>query len=138
MAPPLSEISHTHKDGKYIFHPKSFNGHANSEKKTIKWGHSEDWKNYSTVYLAHEILHIIVNDTSENMHAIIQLATDNELRIRLNKEGEYFTFRKIPDIKEMSSYIRKIFDLEKEIYPKWKEFLKDNKNRSIIDLEKGL
>ena len=68
----------------YIFHPKSFNGHANSEKKTIKWGHSEDWKNYSTVYLAHEILHIIVNDTSENMHAIIQLATDNELRIRLN------------------------------------------------------
>ena len=122
----------------YIFHPKSFNGHANPETKTIRWGHSEDWPNYSTVYLAHEILHIITKETSEIMHALIQLATDNELRIRLNKKGEYFTFKKISNIEKMPPHSKKVYELEKKIYPIWKEFLESRKEKNIFKLKEKI
>lgn len=117
----------------YIFHPKSFNGHANSGDKTIRWGHSEDWKNYSTVYLAHEILHVILGQKgySEIMHALIELATDNELRIRLNKEGEYF---KEKGMNVGHEYLQKT---EKKILVHWKEFLEDNK-KDLFSLEKEI
>jgi len=122
----------------YIFHPKSFNGHANSETKTIRWGHSEDWQNYSTVYLAHEIIHIITKDASEVMHALIQLATDNELRMRLNKKGEYFTFKKVLNIEKMPPHIKKVYELEKKIYPVWKEYLESGKRKNILELKEEI
>jgi hypothetical protein len=52
----------------------------------ITWGHKEDWKNYSLVYLIHESLHELFSH-SDLDHAVIELATDNELRIRLNGGG---------------------------------------------------
>lgn len=119
----------------YIFHPKSFCGHANSKTKTILWGHSEDWKNYTMTYLAHEILHIIINDKnhSDIIHAIIELATDNELRIRLNGKGIYF--------KEEGKNIghKHLQKIEKKLLPYWKKFLKENKNKKdIFYLEKEI
>jgi len=121
----------------YIFHPKSHHGQANN--KHILWGHSEDWKNYTTVYLAHEILHIITCGKFkdfETMHILIELSTDNELRIRLNKNGRYFTSKK--SSAKMPLFLKKLWELEKEIIPYWKEYLKNQKGRSIIDLEKEI
>jgi len=119
----------------YIFYPKSFCGHANAKTKIILWGHSEDWENYTTVYLAHEILHIItdVKGCSDIAHALIELAADNELRIRLNKKGIYFKEKKI---NIGNKHLQK---LEKEILPYWEKFLEKNKNKKdIFWLEKEI
>jgi len=105
----------------YVTHPKLNNGMAiNTEK--IVWGHSEDWKNYSIVYLCHEIMHILFwNIRSSVSHAIIELAIDNELRIRLNKRGKYFKEGKF-DIGH-----NKLRKIEQKLLPRWNKYLKDPK-----------
>lgn len=98
----------------FLTHPKLKNGLTIDNGK-IAWGHEEDFKNYSSVYLSHELLHILTqNDPSNVTHAIIELMTDNEMRIRLNGYGTYFEFKG-------HSYLK---ELEESIYPHWKEFLK--------------
>ncbi len=97
----------------YVTHPKLNNGICLSPN-IICWGHEEEWKNYSIVYLCHEILHTMFwEDNSEITHSVIELATDNELRIRLQKKGKYFE----------TKTNRKIL---KKIYPKWINYLKNN------------
>ena len=82
----------------------------------IAWGHKEDWPNYSLVYLSHEYLHEMFT-YSKLEHAIIELATDNELRIRLNKSGEYFECNG----KSVGhTYLRNI---EKKFLPDWLNYL---------------
>jgi len=109
-----------------ITHPSFKNGFAYTQHDSIGWGHKEEWKNYSTVYITHEILHILTkkfNGDQEIMHAIIELACDNELRIQLNKRGVYF--------KEGNQKIGhpSLYKIERKILPAWKKFLyqKDNK-----------
>ena len=105
----------------YVTHPKLNNG-MTINTKTIAWGHTEDWKNYSIVYLCHEIMHIVFwNAKSSISHATIELATDNELRIRLNKKGRYFQEGKF-DIGH-----NKLRKIEKKLLPRWKKYLKDPK-----------
>jgi len=114
-----------------ITHPKLYNGINFPEEKIIGWGHPEEWKNYSVVYLCHELLHILTYKkfkSSELMHALIELATDNELRIRLNKKGKYF---EVPTHKSL-------LKLEKYILPLWKKSLKEGKEKNIFELEKKL
>jgi len=112
----------------YITHPKLKNGLTISPK-IIVWGHKEEWPNYSVVYLCHEILHTMFwGDNSKITHAIIELATDQELRIRLNNSGKYFEF----------STHKNLVNLEKKIFPDWKKYLRD-KNLNItqfIQLQK--
>ncbi|NMB70427.1 hypothetical protein GYA27_04515 [candidate division WWE3 bacterium] len=82
------------------------------------WGHEEDWPNYSLVYLAHEYLHGVFS-SSDLEHAVIELITDNELRVRLNNGGEYF----ICNGEVVGhAYLREI---EMNLLPKWKEYLFD-------------
>lgn len=69
----------------YITHPGLKNG-SNIGDGTILWGHSEDWPNYTTVYLWHEILHSYFG-SGDVEHAVIELITDEELRTRLNGGG---------------------------------------------------
>jgi|SRR3989344_3070531 len=117
----------------FITHPKLFNGRSYPELSVITWGHSEDWKNYSTVYLWHEIMHhlIYTKKTDANLiHALIELACDNELRLRLNRKGRYFREGK---------YIvghRNLINLEKYILPHWKKYLASKTN--LLDFEKTL
>lgn len=118
-----------------VTHPKLRNGVNFPLFNTIGWGHSEDWKNYSTAYLCHEIIHLLTFSKSKNheiMHALIELMTDNELRIRLNKKGRYF---KEDNLDIGHPHFKK---LEKQILPYWKEYLKDRKEKNIFDLEKEL
>jgi hypothetical protein len=51
--------------------------------KGIVWTHRTDWPNYSSVYLWHEVLHSEFG-RSDTEHAVIELAADHELRVRLN------------------------------------------------------
>ncbi len=111
----------------YITHPKLKNGMAIDEN-TIVWGHPEEFRNYSTVYLAHELLHILTHlDNSDVTHAIIELATDEELRIKLNKKGKYF---------EHSGH-KHLLSLKKKILPHWKKYLKQE-NKDIFTFIKHM
>lgn len=120
----------------FITHPRFKNGIAFTNHNIIGWGHSEDWKNYSTVYLTHEIIHLLTKDYAGNreiLHALIELACDNELRLRLNKRGKYFKEGKF-DVGHKSLY-----KIEKKILPYWREYLKKkNKKASILALSKVL
>ncbi|HVZ12796.1 MAG TPA: hypothetical protein VG965_07255 [Patescibacteria group bacterium] len=70
----------------YVTHPGLNNGkYLGSDN--ITFGHNEDWNNYSTVYLWHEVLHSYLDNTALN-HALIQFVTDNELRKKLNNESD--------------------------------------------------
>lgn len=112
-----------------ITHPNLCNGIALPNSNTICWGHKENWKNYSMVYLMHETLHLILDKKlgKNNLaHAIIELITDQELRIRLNKNGVYF--------KESKECVGHPFllKLSKAILPYWKKYLK-RKDRNIAN-----
>lgn len=89
----------------------------------ILWAHKEEWPNYAVVYMVHEYLHnFFIDDNIE--HAIIELATDNEMRIRLNGGGEYF---KCNGKNVGHKHLRK---LETDIIDDWKDYLK-NKDTNI-------
>lgn len=115
----------------YITHPALRNGVALLRLNAICWGHPEDWKNYTTVYLCHELLHILTikQRDSEVMHAIIELACDNELRIRLNGMGEYFN----EGGKQVGH--SELLKIEKKILLHWRKYLKDDK-KDIFEFEK--
>ena len=99
----------------YVIDPRVGGGSYLGNNK-IFWGHKEDWSNYNVVYLAHEFLHTFI-PSGEIEHCIIELATDNELRIRLNGEGEYF----IEGEKKVGhGYLK---DKENYLLPFWKEYL---------------
>lgn len=107
----------------YISHPSLKNGMNLNGK--ILWGHNEDWTNYTTVYLWHEILHSYLSIPKNDRwnHAIIQLIADNELRIKLNG-GAYPPF-----------YGHKeLFPLMRKILPLWKKYLK-SQNKNILDFK---
>jgi len=93
----------------FITHPSLRNGRYLGNNR-IAWGHYEDWSNYATVYLWHEILHSYLT-FSDKDHAIIQLIADNELRIKLNKE-------KCLPLKGH----KELFLLMKKMHPKWKKY----------------
>jgi hypothetical protein len=125
-----------HKITVYITHPSSHNGKVLSLDK-IAWGHSEDWENYSTVYLCHELLHIMTwpghfQPNFDILHALICLVANNELRIKLNKQGSYF--------KENGFYTEtsEIRNLEKKILLYWKKYLRGNLGKNILDLKRIL
>jgi len=74
-----------------VTHPKLKNGVNFARFGVIGWGHSEDWKNYTSVYIWHEILHSYF-DKSDLNHTLIELIADNELRYRHpgGKDFDYY------------------------------------------------
>lgn len=56
------------------------------------------------------------------MHAIIELVSDNQLRIELNRKGKYFDIDGHKDLKR----------IEKILYPYWKKYLQDE-TKNIFD-----
>jgi hypothetical protein len=108
----------------YITHPSL--GHGRSfQDGTITWGHNEDWQNYSVIYLWHEILHSYF-ELSDLDHALIELLTDNELRIRLNG-GKYPPFIGHENLEK----------LKYKILPYWRKYLK-SKNKNIFEFKNHL
>jgi hypothetical protein len=74
------------------------------------------------VYLWHEILHSYLPKDPIS-HCLIQLITDNGIRVLLNKEEQLFPLIGHPALST----------LMEAIYPKWEEYLK-NSNRNIFEL----
>ena len=106
----------------YITHPKFHKGKYLGDYK-ISYTHDEEWPNYNIVYLVHEILHGIL--PSGNLsHAVIELITDNELRLRLSpddpKNKQYFVYSKI-----LIGH-KNLHKLETKLLPKWKKYLESN------------
>jgi hypothetical protein len=108
----------------YITHPSLKNG-FNFRDGTIALGVTKPWPNYSVVYLWHEILHSYFERTDLD-HALIELLTDNELRIRLNG-GKYPPFIG-------HEFLEK---LKYKILPYWRKYLK-SKNKNIFEFKKSL
>lgn len=104
----------------YVIPPRIGGGAYLGDLK-IFWGHDEDWSNYSMVYLVHEYLHSFL-PLDEKTHAMIELAIDNELRIRLNGEGEYFK----ADRHEIGH--KNLRELEEKLLPQWKDYLQSEEN----------
>jgi len=103
----------------YVTHPSLKNGLYLGQKR-IAWGHHEDFPNYSTVYLWHETLHDKL-PKDERGHAVIELATNEELRVRLNG-GEYPPFVGHPHLTP----------LKEKLLPSWKAYLA-SPNRNILE-----
>lgn len=118
----------------YITHPKSRNAKT-INKNTIAYGRAENWKNYLTVYLCHELLHIITwpshfQPNFDVLHAIIMLI-DDELKFRLNKKGKYLDFKR----EELNNEVIKLVNLAKRILPSWKKYLTGDLGNNILELK---
>lgn len=111
----------------YVTHPRQGNGSC-CGFRMICFSHREDWEYYDTVYLCHELLHVMTRDSSEIMHALVKLAVDNELRIRLQGERKYFpkTYGGVNN----STIAR--------LLPFWRTYLKDRPFRTIVGLKRHL
>lgn len=105
----------------YLTHPSLKNG-SNIEG-VIYWSERNDWPNYNTVYLWHEVLHNYF-EKSEVSHAIIELITDNELRYRLNR----VTYPPFVGHKELTA-------IKEKLLPQWKNYLKKSKKDILQFLE---
>ncbi len=101
-----------------VTHPALNQGH--NSNGTICFTHRNDWPNYNTIYLWHELLHGFIPE-NDLEHAVIQLITDNELRTILNG-GNYPPFEGHP-------YLTKLMEL---LLPDWQNYLK-SKDPNVTD-----
>ncbi len=123
-----------HKITVYITHPKSRNAKT-IDKDTIVCGHAQNWKNYLTVYLCHELFHIMTwpghfQPNFDILHAIMVLV-DDELKIRLNKKGKYLDLKK----EELNDRTIKLINRAKKIMPYWKKYLDGKSGKNILELK---
>lgn len=111
----------------YITYPVSC-GVYRINPSRIGWGTRERWKNYTSVYLCHELMHFLTEKHGgQVMHTLIELATDNEIRIRLNG-GKYST--KIGH--KQNQWVMKM------IRKRWGDYIQNKKGRNIVDLAKEI
>lgn len=109
----------------YITHPGLLNGVYLPRISVIEWSNrwenqkDERFLNYTTVYLWHEVLHSYF-EHMEIAHVLIELITDNEMRVRLNG-GIYPPFEGHNELEE----------LRQNILPQWQAYLKSGR-RDII------
>jgi hypothetical protein len=100
----------------YIAHPglkagKNFGGN------NIVWSHQNYWPNYNTVYIWHELLHSYF-EKDDKSHALIELITDEEMRIKLNGgkyppfvEHSFLNEVKLKNLNLWNEYKTKIYDI---------------------------
>jgi len=117
----------------FILHPQLKIGSFIKDGK-IEWGNPDNFPNYQFIGICHEILHLLTEDefnknkTQEDqwlLHAVIYLAADQELRVRINS-STYF----LPELNKY--YHPKLISKATEILPLWKEFLKNRTQKSIV------
>lgn len=101
-----------------ITHPGQRNGMSFGETK-ILWTYRNDFPHFNTVYLWHEIMHKYIKASvratfvDNPSHALIELITDNELRVRLGGPA-YPPFEGHP---QNEPYRQKLL-------PSWRAYLK--------------
>jgi hypothetical protein len=101
-----------------VTHPGQRNGQTFADGP-IGWTERHDFSHYDTVYLWHEILHHFIKPTRPTMdvgnpaHAIIELLSDNELRVRLGG-GPYPPFLGHPED----------LPFQERLLPQWRTYLR--------------
>lgn len=130
----------------YVTHPNLRNGDCLVKYNIIEWGHHEDWPNYQTVYLWHEVLHSYVETNyatigyhdgiSDFVEGIAESMTDEMLRSKLNNEPyEPFVGRE-----ELISFKRKLLPMLKSRMkaekPPFADFLEQAKQMFLNEFQK--
>ena len=111
----------------FILHPSLDSG-SYMGNNTIEWGTPDHFKNYKTIGLAHELLHLFTEKQANWLkHGIIYLTVDEELRIRLNGSKKYFREGSV------KTYHKKLIGISRKLLPHWKKYLKDGNKDNIID-----
>jgi len=108
----------------FMTHPSTPQG-FNDLRGNIFWTYRLDFPNYNTVYLWHEIMHYYVDPGHNHervAHSIVELLTDEELRVRLNGVG-YLPF-------VGHEGLRKI---EMQLLPSWQSYIKQKGKKNIND-----
>ncbi len=104
----------------YITHPSLKNRLTLQNDNAILWGNYEEWDNYSTVYLWHEVMNTYLPQDDVG-RAVLELLCENHLRVQLNG-GDYPPFiNGTPDLKET----------KEKILDDWKAFL-NSENKDIL------
>lgn len=103
----------------------------------IEWGIAESYRYSNSIGLAHEMLHFATNDLADSLateaerwklHALIRLATDEEIRSRLHPESpEYFQDAHI------KGYHAHLIETAKSLLPQWRTYL-SNPERNLVTL----
>ena len=113
----------------YVTHPCQPAGH--NSYGTIFTTFRKGFPNYNTVYLWHEILHSYIEpaagdyvDNERSSHSVIQLITDNELRVRMGG-GNYPPF-------EGHDYLNETMEC---LLPAWRDYLKQDKHDALAFLK---
>lgn len=106
----------------YVNHPIFLEGQYWGDGIII-WSYRNDFPNYNSIYIWHEILHEFLGK-SEIEHALIELIADNEMR-RLLNNIDYPPFIGHKDLNELKS----------KINPKFQSFLLDKKS-SVLSVIK--
>ena len=106
----------------YVNHPIFLEGQYWGDGIII-WSYRNDFLNYNSIYIWHEILHEFFGK-SDIEHALIELITDNEMRRLLNniKYPPFIGHRDLDNLKE-------------KINPKFQSFL-NNKESSVFSIIK--
>ncbi len=112
----------------FVLHPDIQNGSYLGDN-LIEWGFPSIYKNSNVIGICHEILHSYTElQASNDMHVLIFLATQEELRCRINRGDKYFL---IGNVNTSHSKLEKI---ERKLLPVWREYTQSNDSRTIIDL----
>ncbi len=124
----LTGLTFSKKIDVLITHPQQRQG--KNCNGIILWTARSSFPNYTTIYLWHEIMHSFMKPLNESelservAHSVIQLCTDNELRVRLNG-GTYPPF-------EGHAYCKAT---ESALLKEWQVYL-NSSNRNIIKFQK--
>jgi hypothetical protein len=105
----------------FITHPSLKNRLTLQNDNAILWGNHEEWDNFSTVYLWHEVMNTYLpqDDVSR---AVLELLCENHLRVQLNGGDYPPLIDGTPDLKET----------KEKILADWKAFL-HTENKDILN-----
>ena len=117
----------------FVLHPVLEIGQYDNEHD-IEWGYDELFPNYIVMGIAHEILHCLTHafymtltdDQKWIFHALIYLAIDEELRSKLNGEGEYFSSPIV------DTYDKRLIQTAKNILPYHKKYIAESGLKNIF------
>jgi hypothetical protein len=104
----------------FVSHPEVSSG-CYLGNRVICWGGAERERNYTTVYLWHEILHSYLTEKTLLSHALIEMSADVELMRRLNGQGAQLW----PGHNELKP-MRKLIEAD------WNEFTR-LQNETVLD-----
>ncbi len=104
----------------YITHPSLKNRLTLQNDNAILWGNHEEWDNYSTVCLWHEVMNTYLPGDDVG-RAVLELLCDNHLRVQLNGGDYPPLIDGTPDLKET----------KEKMLTDWKAFI-NTENKDIL------